>query len=38
MALVQSKQVEPKEAWLKATDKSGLLNMFKNAGLPASFV
>ncbi|MDB4935164.1 MAG: Twitching motility protein PilT [Labilithrix sp.] len=37
MALVQSKQVEPKEAWLKATDKSGLLNMFKNAGLPSSF-
>jgi twitching motility protein PilT len=37
MALVQNKQVEPKEAWLKATDKSGLLNMFKNAGLPSSF-
>jgi len=37
MALVQNKQVEPKEAWLKATDKTGLLNMFKNAGLPSSF-
>ena len=37
MALVQNKQVEPKEAWLKATDKNGLLNMFKNAGLPSSF-
>ena len=37
MALVQNKQVEPKEAWLKATDKTGLLNMFKNAGLPTSF-
>ncbi|MDB4942388.1 MAG: Twitching motility protein PilT [Labilithrix sp.] len=37
MALVQSKQVEPKEAWLKAVDKSGLLNMFKNAGLPVAF-
>ena len=36
-ALVQNKHVEPKEAWLKATDKSGLLGMFKNAGLPATF-
>ncbi len=35
--LVQNKQVEPKEAWLKATDKSGLLNMFKNAGMPTTF-
>lgn len=35
--LVQSKQVEPKEAWLKATDKSGLLSMFKNANIPTSF-
>jgi twitching motility protein PilT len=38
LALVQNRQVEPKEAWLKATDKTGLLNMFKNAGLPSSFV
>ena len=37
LALVQSKQVEPKEAWMKATDKTGLLNMFKQAGLPSSF-
>ena len=37
MTLVQNKQVEPKEAWLKATDKAGLLSMFKNAGIPASF-
>ena len=37
MTLVQNKQVEPKEAWLKATDKTGLLSMFKNAGIPASF-
>lgn len=36
-ALVQSKQVEPKEAWLKATDKTGLLSMFKNANIPTSF-
>jgi twitching motility protein PilT len=37
LTLVQNKQVEPKEAWMKATDKTGLLNMFKNAGLPSSF-
>ena len=37
LALVQTKQVEPKEAWMKATDKTGLLNMFKQAGLPSSF-
>ncbi|MEA2749453.1 MAG: twitching motility protein PilT [Myxococcales bacterium] len=37
LALVQSKQVDPKEAWLKATDKTGLLMMFKQAGLPSSF-
>lgn len=36
-ALVQSRQVEPKEAWLKATDKSGLLGMFKNANIPTNF-
>ena len=36
-ALVQSKQVEPKEAWLKATDKTGLLTMFKNANIATSF-
>ncbi len=35
--LVQNKQIEAKDAWLKATDKSGLLGMFKNAGLPATF-
>jgi twitching motility protein PilT len=36
-ALVQSKQVDPKEAWLKATDKNSLLTMFKNAGIPTTF-
>ena len=35
--LVKDKQVEPKEAWLKATDKTGLLSMYKNAGLPTQF-
>ena len=37
LTLVQNKQIEPKEAWLKATDKAGLLGMFKNAGLPFTF-
>ncbi len=36
-ALVQRKQVEPKQAWIKAVDKSGLLSMFKAAGLPTTF-
>jgi twitching motility protein PilT len=36
-ALVASKQVEAKEAWLKATDKSGLLGMFRNANIPTNF-
>ncbi len=35
--LVQAKQIEAKDAWLKATDKAGLLGMFKNAGLPTTF-
>ncbi len=35
--LVLNKQIEAKDAWLKATDKSGLLGMFKNAGLPTTF-
>lgn len=33
--LVQKKLVEPKEAYIKAVDKSGLLGMFKNAGIPS---
>lgn len=36
LALVQAKKVDPKEAWLKATDKAGLLTMFKNAGMSVS--
>jgi twitching motility protein PilT len=36
-ALVRDKLVEPKEAWIKATDKGGLASMFKNAGLPTTF-
>jgi twitching motility protein PilT len=37
MRLVQSRLVEPKQAYIKAVDKTGLLAMFKNAGLPTSF-
>jgi len=36
-ALVQKKLVEPKEAYIKAVDKSGLLGMFRAAGLPTTF-
>ena len=36
-ALVQKKLVEPKEAYVKAVDKSGLLGMFRSAGLPTTF-
>ncbi len=36
-ALVRDKVVEPREAWLKATDKGGLIGMYKNAGLPTQF-
>lgn len=36
-ALVQKKQVEPREAWLKATDKTGFLSMLKNANIPTPF-
>ncbi|HEX7601462.1 MAG TPA: ATPase, T2SS/T4P/T4SS family, partial [Polyangiaceae bacterium] len=34
LALVQKKLVEPKEAWMKSVDKSGLVAMFKNNGIP----
>ena len=33
LALVQKKLVEPKEAWMKSVDKTGLTMMFKNAGI-----
>jgi twitching motility protein PilT len=35
--LVKEKVVEPKEAWIKSVDKTGLLSMFKGAGLPTEF-
>jgi twitching motility protein PilT len=34
LALVQQKLVEPKEAWMKSVDKTGLLGMYKGAGIP----
>jgi twitching motility protein PilT len=37
LTLVKEKRVEPREAWVKATDKTGLMGMFKNAGLPTQF-
>ncbi len=33
MALVEKKQVDPKEAYVKSVDKPGLLQMFKSAGI-----
>jgi twitching motility protein PilT len=35
--LVESKQVEPQEAYLKATDKVGIINMLKQRGKDVSF-
>jgi hypothetical protein len=35
--LVDSKQVEPQEAYLKATDKVGILHMLKQRGKDTSF-
>src|SRR5450756_2585387 len=35
--LVDSKQVEPQEAYLKATDKVGIINMLKQRGRDVSF-
>ena len=35
--LVDSKQVEPQEAYLKATDKVGIVNMLKQRGKDVSF-
>ena len=37
LTLVKEKVIEPREAWTKATDKTGLAGMFRNAGLPTQF-
>ncbi len=34
-ALVQKKLVDPKQAYIKAVDKAGLVNMMKAAGIPS---
>jgi twitching motility protein PilT len=36
-ALVQKNLVDPREAWLKAVDKNGLVALYKNVGLPTQF-
>ncbi len=35
--VVSEGSVDPKEAWMKATDKKGLVAQFRNAGIPADF-
>jgi len=37
LTLVKNKLVEAREAFIKSTDKTGLIGMFKNAGLPTQF-
>ena len=37
MAHVKAKRVDPKEAWIKATDKTGLVSMMKGAGFQTNF-
>ena len=37
LELAKEKKVEAKEAWMKATDKAGLLSMLKGAGIPTNF-
>jgi twitching motility protein PilT len=37
LELVESGQVEPREAWLKATDKTALLSALKARGQPVDF-
>jgi twitching motility protein PilT len=37
LSLVQRRLVDPKEAWMKAVDKNGLLAMFKSQNIPTAF-
>ena len=37
MAHVKARRVDPKEAWIKATDKTGLVSMLNGAGFPTNF-
>jgi twitching motility protein PilT len=36
-SLVKQGLVEPKEAWMKSVDKSGLVGLFKSGGIPVDF-
>lgn len=38
MNLIQKKLVDPKQAYLKAVDKNGLVGLMKSAGIPVTFV
>ena len=35
--LVKSGQIEPKEAWMKSSDKTGLVGLLRGSGIPADF-
>ena len=37
LRLVKENLVEPKEAWMKAVDKNGLLGLFRSGGIPVDF-
>ena len=37
MKLVKTGKVDPKEAWMKSTDKTGLLGLFRSNGIKADF-
>ena len=37
LRLVKENLVEPKEAWMKAVDRSGLLGLFRSSGIPVDF-
>ena len=36
-SLVKQGQVEPKEAWMKSVDKTGLLGLFRSNGIAVDF-
>jgi twitching motility protein PilT len=35
--LVKSGQIDPKEAWMKSSDKTGLVGLLRGSGIPADF-
>ena len=38
MKLVKTGKVDPKEAWMKSTEKTGLVGLFKSNGIKADFI